>query len=137
MAAGASLLAMGKGVSAFGTLFEGQAAAQAAEFNAGIERWNAVLVRQWAAESERRFRRMSKKRMGSMRAAAGASGFTMSGSALDAMYDSAMQEELDALTIRYQGEIEARSHEMNAAMADRQARNAKVGSAISAIGELF
>lgn len=131
MAAGAAL-AIGAGVNAFASLFQGQAEAAAAKYNAGIEEQNAVLTRQWAAEAERRFRRMSKKRMGSMRAARGASGLALDGSALDAMADSAMQEELDALTIRYQGEIKARSHEANARLARQQAKNSSLSGALGA-----
>ena len=131
MAAGAAL-AIGAGISAFSSLFEGEATARANKYNAGIERLNATIARQNAAEAERRFRRMSKKRMGSMRAARGASGLALDGSALDAMADSAMQEELDALTIRYQGEIKARSHEANARLARQQAKNSSLSGALGA-----
>lgn len=135
MAAGAAL-AIGAGVNAFAALFEGEATARAAEYNAQIERLNATIARQNAAEAERRFRRMSKKRMGSMRAARGASGLALDGSALDAMADSAMQEELDALTVRYQGEMQARTHEANARMAEMEAKSARASGAFNAIASL-
>lgn len=136
--AGISLMNVGGSfLDAFGALFQGEAAARAAEFNAAVERQNAQISLQNAAEAEKRFRRMSRKRMGAARAARGASGVTLEGSALDALAESAMQEELDALTIRYQGELRARDHRIRAQMSQYEADVARTSSYIDALGAII
>lgn len=108
MADPATLALVGAGVSVTGALQSGRNAETLGNYNAQIDEQNAVVARQQAAVDEMRQRRMGRKRTGAIRAAVGASGIQMAGSAMDALADSIMEEELDAATIKYQGELKAR-----------------------------
>jgi len=113
------------GMQIVGGVSQSRAEARAARFNAMIADRNAVITRQQSKEQEMRFRRTSTRRRGARSAARGASGITATGSALEAMADAAAEEELDALTIRYQGETQARSLEMQAQQYRQQAKASK------------
>lgn len=80
---------------------------RAAEASAQESERNAFLVEQQTAEAERRFRISSERALGKGRAARGASGVTLSGSALDVIAENASIAEMDAITIRQQGEAQA------------------------------
>jgi hypothetical protein len=108
--------AVGAGVAAYGAVQQGNAAKEAATFNAqravdnsriaienaGIERQNALF----AAQQQDR---LTYQRLGAIRAAAGVTGTTMEGSALDLLGDAAAQSELERQNILYSGELRARS----------------------------
>lgn len=87
---------------------------QAADYNTAWDLGNAKLSLQEAAEDERRIRVQNKKELGSIRANYGASGITMEGSPLDVMRESAAAAELDALTVRHQGDVKAWAYENQA-----------------------
>lgn len=92
--------------------------AKAAEYNARIQEQNASLARQQAESEASRLKIMSRKQRGSARAAYGASGVTMEGSAAEVMRDSFVTAELDVMNIKYTGELQARDFE-NAAEVER------------------
>lgn len=102
-----AVMAVAAVVSAVGAVRSAQANSAAANFNAQVSERNAVVARQQAAADEARQRSITQRRLGSIRAAYGASGVTMEGTPLDLLEDSAAQAELDALTIRYKGELAA------------------------------
>lgn len=124
MPAGLILAGAQLGFSILGSYSKSRAQARAARFNAKIAERNAVLTRQQSAEQEMRFRRTSRRRRGARSAARGASGITATGSVLEAMADAAAEEELDALTIKYQGEQQAKSFEMQAQQYRQEAESA-------------
>lgn len=74
---------------------------------ARVSRQNARVVRQQGEEDARRFRIFADKRLGSARAAVGASGIQLGGSALDSIEESARNLELDALSIEFEGDLRA------------------------------
>lgn len=80
----------------------------AAEYNATIERQNATTARQQAGAREEAQRRQARQILGEQRAALSQSGVGLSGSAADVYGQSAANAELDALNIRYEGELGAR-----------------------------
>lgn len=125
------------GVKAVSQVKAGKAQAAADNYNAELAERDAVISRQNAAFEEQRFRRMSRKRLGEMTAGFGASGFTIGGSALVAIADSAAQEELDALTIRYQGELKAVGYGESAALDRSRAKDAKRAGYFGAGSELL
>ena len=97
-----------------GTIISAVGQSQAADYNAKVARQNAIYAeqagqqqRQIAAENERRQRLRTEKLLGAQRAGYGKAGVTMEGSPLEVMGETATQGELDALNIRYGGEVGA------------------------------
>jgi hypothetical protein len=132
--AGGALQAVGAELSAYGQIRAGQIAANIAEYNAqaitetaqqqaeakNIERQlaerNAVVADQdaqfalqVAAFNEARSRTRSQALLSQGAAEVGASGVIMAGSPLATLAASAREAELDALSIRFQGELAARA----------------------------
>jgi hypothetical protein len=103
-------------MSAASSIQQGKQASAAAKFNADMQNRNAGIARQQAAAEEEKQRRLGYMRQGAARAAYGASGVAIEGSPLDILEQSAAQEELDALNIRYRGAIGAQSAEGQAAL---------------------
>lgn len=98
-------------MTAASSIQQGRQAQASAQFNSDMMNRNATIARQQAAAEEEKHRRLGYMRQGAARAAYGASGVAMEGSPLDVLEQSAAQEELDALNIRYRGEIGAQSAE--------------------------
>lgn len=103
-------------IGAIGSVQQGNAAKSAANYNARVAENNATLARQQAAAQEEQHRRLARRQLGQMRAAYGASGVTMEGSPLDILAQSAKDAELDALNIRYGGELKAQGLESEAVL---------------------
>ena len=123
-----ALLVAGTAMSAIGQIQQGRAAQQASNYNAAVARNNAIGSRQAAAENEKRERRLGLKRMGAMRAR---------GASMDLLEDSAMEEELSALSIRHHGELQALGLEASANLEEARGRAAmqagRVGAATSVL----
>lgn len=103
--------AVGAVVSAAGAIGAGNAAANqaraqqsAANFNAAVASQNAHLARQQAAVDATEKEREGERRLGAVRAAAGASGLTQD-YAGDILADVASSNELDVLLTRHRGEV--------------------------------
>ena len=101
-------------MAAVGTIQQGAAAAaqgrsqqQAQQYNATVKQQNAVLARQQAGAREEQQRRGARQMMGQQRASLAQAGIGMGGSALDIEEQSAVRAELDALTIAYEGDLQA------------------------------
>lgn len=82
--------------------------AQADEYNAKVAETNAATARQQAGAREEAQRRQARQILGTQRAALAQAGIGLSGSAADVYGASAANAELDALNIRYEGELDAR-----------------------------
>lgn len=102
-------------MSAMGAIQQGQAAEAEAQARANalrrdalIKQMQAGVERQQANLREEQQRRQSRGLLGKQRAAVAQAGVGFGGSALDVMEDSANKAELDALTIRYEGDIRSR-----------------------------
>lgn len=80
----------------------------AANYNAEIQSQNARVARQQAGAREEAHRRQARQVLGEQRAALAQAGAGLSGSAADVYGQSAANAELDALNIRYEGELDAR-----------------------------
>jgi hypothetical protein len=136
IAAGAA--GLGALIGAAGSLQEGQAAAQAASYNAKIADQNAKLAEFQAAEEERRQRVLGRKEMGAIEAAIGASGAGADSlSFQDVFAESARNAELDALTIRYGGQIKAKAFREEARLARMGGKNAVTSSYYGAASSLL
>lgn len=116
----------GTAVSAIGSMAGGNAAAKAAQRNAEIERQNAESARRQAAFEEDKQRFQNERLFGKQKALLAASGVdTTSGSPLGLMEDTAKEAELDALAIRYGGNLRAGGFEAKANMTEYEGRLAK------------
>lgn len=84
-------------------------ARQLGERNAAMAEQDALFAKQVAAFNERRFRTQFAAQQSQARAMVGASGVTFEGSPLAVLANSAREAEMDAMTIRFQGELAARA----------------------------
>lgn len=120
-----------------------QAAAQ--EYNAAVQRNNAIRASREASIREDRTRRQAAQFLGRQRAAIAESGTGLgSGSAFDIQEDSEIQAELDALTVRYEGETERESllqqstlSTFGAQSSRANARSAKQSGQLKALGTVL
>lgn len=87
-----------------------QARAQqnAANYNAQVKTNQATIERQQANAREEQQRRQARGLLGKQRAALTQAGIGLGGSVLDLEEQSAIRAELDALTIRYEGDIKSK-----------------------------
>lgn len=133
-------------MQAIGAIQQGQAAEAQAQAQANANRRNALIKemqagieRQQANIREEQQRRQARGLLGRQRAAVAQAGIGFGGSALDVMEDSANKAELDALTIRYEGDLRSRglladaeSERYEAEVALVAGKNAKKAAYISA-----
>ena len=83
--------------------------ANQSDLNADIEDQNTKLaVRQQQLDAEDK-RRSNRRALSGIRAAYGASGFTMDGSPMDVLEDTSVEQELDSTRIDYQARERRRS----------------------------
>lgn len=146
-----AMLAASAAVSAVGAIQQGMAAqAQAkaaqgaAEYNATIKRQQAASELQQANAREEQQRRGTRQVLGQQRAALAQAGIGMGGSALDIEEQSADRAELDALTMRYEGDLRAKGLLAAAEGAEYEGRaaisagkNAMTGAYLSAGASLL
>lgn len=109
------LAVAGTAVSAVGAIQQGNVASanaraqqDAANYNATIEAQGATTARQQANAREEAQRRATRQFLGEQRAGLSQAGIGLDGSAADVHGQSAANAELDALNIRYEGELDAR-----------------------------
>ena len=122
------LSGIGTAVSAVGAIKQGSAANRAAKFNAQVASNNIISARLTAAENEKRFRRQTLKRKGAIRAAGGS---------IDLLEDTAMEEELEALSIRHGGELRAGAFGQQAQLDRARGRTARTAGRIGAAATLL
>ncbi len=146
-----AMLAASAAVSAVGAIQQGMAAQaqaksaqDAANYNATIKRQQAASELQQANAREEQQRRGTRQVLGEQRAALAQAGIGLGGSALDIEKQSADRAELDALTMRYEGDLRAKGllaaaegaeYEGRAAIAAGQ--NAMTGAYLSAGASLL
>lgn len=109
-----ALLIASTAVSALGAIKQGQAQeaqynsmAQANEYNATVARQNATMANDQANAQEEQQRRKFAMLQGEGRAGAAQSGAGLDGSNADVLAQNSLMNELDALTIRYEGQNKA------------------------------
>lgn len=132
---GATATVLGAGVGAYGSVQAGKAAQEQANYQAAVNRNNAVLAEFQAKDAvkrgdieEKRHRAMVAKMVGSQRAAFASNNVALdSGSPLDVIGDTVQMGEVDALTIRYNAEQEALGFK-------RQAENYRNSATLAVLG---
>lgn len=95
-------------IGAVGAIQQGQQAKVSAEYNAKQQEVSADITRRQAGEREQMQRNEARKLLGKQKAAIAESGVGFGGSSQDIYLQSAQDAELDALNLRYAGELEAR-----------------------------
>jgi hypothetical protein len=116
-------LAMGAGVAgAVGSVQAGYQQQALMEYNAKVSENNAQAAIMRARYEEQRQRTLTKKFLGRMEAAQANTGFAPGGSLLEDLADAAGQAELDALAIRWNGDVEYNRHMSEAAVSRWQGK---------------
>ena len=121
----------GSAMSAMGSMQQGKAAQQAANFNAQVAQNNAIAARQAAAENARRGRRAAAKRTGAIRARINTD------TSMDLLEDSVMEEELNINSILHAGELQALGLEANASLERTRGVNARRAGNVQAASSLL
>lgn len=120
-------LVLSAAASAAGSLISGVSQSLQARDAAAYDSANARIVRQQSAAAADLTREKALRLGGQQRAAVGASGVALDGSSFaDAMDDSAVNAELDALTEEYGGRLQARNYRAQAAARRSEAKGALV-----------
>ena len=115
-----------------GAFAKGQAASNASKYNAAQATRKAGLAVEQAASDADAKRRDTVRRLGLMRANYGASGVTVEGSPLDVMAESAANAEMDALNIKYKGDLAASGYAAEAKLDKMRARQDYMGGLFGA-----
>jgi hypothetical protein len=123
-------------VQAYGIQRESEAQARASEFNANTATQNAEQAILQAAQEERRVRTLGRKEVGTMVAGYGASGI-VGGSSLDVLAESIANLELDALNVRYGGQVKATNFRNEATYERYRAKEARASGQIRAAATLL
>lgn len=111
------MVAAGAALKTMGTIAEVQGAAAEAGAQAKVAQANATATGQQTAAAEDAQRRRNREFLARQRAAIGEAGIGFGGSTAKVQEQSAIEAELDALNIRYNGTLKRQSFESEAAMA--------------------
>ena len=142
MATGTAILVVtiiSAAVSAYGAYQQGETAKKSAKYQSQIAQRNADIARRNAALQGIQQDRLNRLRLGTIRAAAGASGgVSDQGSVLELVADSAIQGELKRQDIIRAGEIKAAGLEAGSALTlfegEAASTAGKVGAASALLG---
>jgi len=124
-------------VSAAGAIYSGEQSRKASSQNADIQEQAAANAEAKAKYDEDRHRQSVEKLLSAQRALYGKSGLDMSGSPLLVMEDTAAQGELDALAIRYGGDVSAAQSRSAANLSRMQASSYQTSSYFQAGSSLL
>lgn len=116
---------------------EAKAASAASGYNATIAEQNATLAKQNAKIQEEEARLEARRNLGTAMARAAAGGGSIEGSVVDALASQAMYDELNALTVRHRGELEALGFTNTAKLDRANAKNAKTQGKINMASALL
>lgn len=113
----ASMMLGGAVLGSVGTLFDTGAGMSEADAEARVAKKNAAAVSAQAGQNEDAQRRSNRDFLGRQRAAIAESGIGFGGSSQVLQEQTAAELELDALNIRYEGELKRRGLKSEAQMA--------------------
>lgn len=132
-----SFLYVAAAVAAVGAIAAGKANQNAMEYQAEVQDQQAMLSRRNAGAQEEQQRRQARAFQGRQLAAVGESGVALTGSTADIFRESLYSQEMDALNIRYEGEL-GNASARNAATASRyNGKTARQASYFSAASSLI
>lgn len=122
---------VGAGVSAAGSIQQGNAQAAAADYNAQVARNNAIAANRSAAYDASRINERVAKIQGQQRAAYAGAGVS-GGTALEVEADTSRQGAMDVQAALYSGNLQANRETASANLSELEARNARIGGVIGA-----
>lgn len=131
---GAAATAISGVVGAVGAIVSGRNQAAVAEHNASVQEVAATNREVVAGLNAERQRRANRQQIAAQRAGAAEAG-ALSGTSLDLLDENSVALELDALTIEYQGKIDADVNRQQAQMQRADAKNYRTAGALSAAGK--
>lgn len=120
-----------------GSIIQGIGAKKAGAYNARVLRMQGKVAEEQALVSEAAQRRENQQFLGKQAAAFAESGVGYGGSALDVMNQSATEAELDALTIRYKGQLAKYGYNTDAELARREGNASAINSFLLAGSQLL
>lgn len=129
--------ALATGIGAYGQYQQGKYQQKVAKNNSIVLNRMAEDARARGSEKEQQHRMRVAQMKSKQRAAVGASGRDISGSASDLLADTAMMGELDALTIRANADREAYGHEVGATNELAQGKLDRMRGNYGAMGTLL
>lgn len=136
--AGLALAGVGAAVSAVSSIAGGYAQRDAADYNARVAEMQAVSAEQAAAREEQNARLRLARTQGTVRARAAGAGLDIAqGSPLEILAENAREGELDALTARYSGQVEASRARSTAALERTRGQNAVTAGWMGAGAQLL
>jgi hypothetical protein len=121
----APLMIASTAFSAIGSIAQGNAANAAAQANANALTQQAEAENRAAGAREEQQRRANRQFLGGQRAALAQAGIGVEGSAYDIARQSSINAELDALNIRYDGQLAAKGLRDQAMMQRFEGKQAK------------
>jgi hypothetical protein len=121
-ALGQTLATVGTGLSAVGSIRQGQAASAAANYN-------AQMAERSAGQKEHLQRTQTQRQIGAIRAGIAKSGARTEGTPLMVLAESAANAEIDALNTRYSGQMESSLYRARGAN-DRRAAYWNAGTSL-------
>lgn len=128
---------IGMAVSAGTAVYSGVQQSNQAEAESDLATQNAKAANQQAAAAEDAQRRRGRSILARQRAAIAESGIGFGGSSETLQQDSAVQAELDALNVRYEGRMRGLGLQTEGRFARSRAKSAMAGGYLSAAGELL
>jgi hypothetical protein len=125
-------------VSAVGAISAGNAQKNAAGYNAAVDRNNSIQA-QNAADAQAVVQdQNTKAKLGAQKVAYAASGVDPNtGTPLDVMTNTATQGKLDALTLRYGGQVQGLRNQSAATIAEYEGSQAQTAGYLGAAGSLL
>lgn len=132
-----AMAVIGTGLKVGGTIIETNAAAAEAGAEAKAAAQNAAAAGQQASQAEDAQRRRNREFTASQSAAIGEANIGRGGSAAVLMQQSAIEAELDALNIRYEGDLRRKGFAAEAAAARARKTAIKRTGFMKAAGQLF
>lgn len=124
-------------IKPIGSIFQGEANAAAARYNAQVSQQNAVIARQQGQAAMQAQQRSSARAIGQALALYGASGVaTDSGSPLDVLADSARMAELNRLTIQYNSELKSYGFETQSTLDYFKERTSRTAGYLNAAADV-
>lgn len=131
----APMMVASAGISAVGSIMQGQSQAGASRYNAEVAQQNATIAEQQGEAAAEQQSVAARRKIGSMVANYGASGVDgASGSALDVLADSARMAALDNLTVKYNYKLKAMGYQNQAALDQSNAKNSETSGALGGVG---
>jgi len=122
-----TVLLLSAATAAAGSLVSGIAQSSQSRREVAVDNTNADIAQEQAASESEAIREKAQRLRGQQIAAAGASGVALDGSSfVDAMADSAINAELDALNAEYSGKLQSWNYRAQAKAAQESQNGALV-----------